>query len=64
MKCDYCGQEIGKDYLEVDSDFFNEDAIGLEQGVFCNNNCLLYQLEEVGAIQYWDDETEVNEDEI
>ena len=54
MKCDYCGQEIEEFYLEADRYFFNEDAIGLEQCVFCDKNCFICQLAEVGAIQDWD----------
>ncbi len=54
MKCDYCTKQIGEFYLVADPYFFNEKAIGLEQGVFCDKNCFICQLAEVGAIQDWD----------
>lgn len=54
MKCDYCAKQIGEFYLVADRYFFNEHAIGLEQGVFCNKDCFFHQLKEVGAIQDWD----------
>lgn len=54
MKCDYCAKQIGEFYLVADRYFFNENAIGLELGVFCNKDCFFHQLEEAGAIQDWD----------
>ncbi len=51
MKCDYCGQEIEEFYLEADRYFFDEDAIEFEQGVFCDKDCFICKLVELGAIQ-------------
>lgn len=57
--CDYCGEELKGNYLDVDRTYFNEKWLEFEEEAFCDEECFLEALSDAGAI--WDEEVNTNE---
>lgn len=49
--CEYCGKEIEDHYLQVDSDFFDNQMIVFDSGTFCDKDCFICSLTECGVVE-------------